>query len=289
MAETSGNSGLLLDLDKGEGKVSSGRIYDQISFPCSTLEISFSSETMAVFEKAEGEYYFRFCGMDWVPYDNSFGVTNEGTYQYTMCAFPKTMYKTITKPAKNAAALARAMGLKLTEDSENLDLKCPIVNLSAYELIMRHRLVSLQDAYAKGDMGEAVFIYCNSEAMYCAKWSTMCKKKKRELQFTSLEGQNVMKTLLDSRIESDLCAVRSPKPWIESDYLARMTGLQFQFLIPKNVAFCENYTIKFEDDDSFDIPVPMLCTYQSVDLLDSSKFSCVFTQVNLAKREGQNG
>lgn len=284
MAEKSGDSGLLLDLDKGEGRVLSGRLVDKVYFPCTTLEFSFTSEKLLVFEKAEGEYYFRYCGVDWTPYSNNFNPANDGVFHYSILAFPKTMYKKITKPAENAAALARAMGLKLSDESENLNFKCPIINLNAFSLIKRHRLLSLQDAYAKGDLGEAVFIYCNSESMYCAKWSTMCKKQKRDLQFTKLESQQVVKSLLDSRVESNLCAPQSPRAWEEKDYLAKMTGLQYQFLIPKSAAFCENYTIKFEEDDTWDMPMPMLCTNQSVDLLDSSKFSCTFTQIELMKR-----
>ena len=285
MADTEKESGLLLDLDNSEGRVLQGRITDKVSFPCSTLEITFTCKSMLVFDKCEGEYYFRYCGLDWVPYRNKFNATNEGEFVYVVSAFPKIMFKTISKPAQNASALARAMGLQLSEGSENLKFKCPIIGLSAYALIKRHRLVSMQDAMAKGDMGEAVFIYCNSQTMTCAKWSTICKKQKKDLQFDELESQQIMKSLMDNRIESALMVPQTPKAWNEKDYLTMMTGVAFNFLIPKGVAFCENYTIKFKGDDSMDAPVPMLCTKQSVDLLDSSKFDCTFTNVQLFKKK----
>lgn len=284
MAEAQKETGLLLDLDNGEGRVLRGRMTDKVSLPCSDLEITFSCEKMLVFDKSEGECYFRYCGLDWLPYRDKFNSTNEGEFVYTVSAFPKMMFKTITKPAQNALALARAIGLELTDDSENLEFKCPIVNLSAYALIKRHRLVSMQDAMAKGDMGEAVFIYCNSHTMVCAKWSSICRKQKRDLQFDKLESQNVVKFLIDDRVENALLVPQMPRPWNESDYLNAMSGVSYNFLMPKGAAFCENYTVKFEGDDRMDAPSPMLCTRQSVDLLDSSKFDCVFTDVQLLKR-----
>ena len=284
MAESAGNSGLLLDLDKGEGRVLSGRITDAVALPCSDLEIQFTCDDMLVFEKSDGSYYFRYCGLDWTPYSDSFNPSNDGKFVYNIKAFPKTMFKTIDKPAANASALARSMDLKLSDTSENLEFKCPIIGLSAYALIKKHRLVSMQDAMAKGDMGEAVFIYCNSQTMTCAKWSSICKKQKKDLQFDELESQQILKMFHDNRVDSDLCTPQSPRAWDEGDYLSRMTGVWFEFSIPRGVCFCENYTIKFKGDDSMDCPKPMLCTRQSADLLDSSKFECMFTNVQLPKK-----
>ena len=284
MADNSKESGLLLDLDNSEGRVLQGRITDKVSLPCTTLDMDFTCKSMLVFDKSEGEYYFRYCGLDWVPYRNKFNATNDGEFVYTVSAFPKTMFKTITKPAQNASALARAIGLRLADGSENLEFKCPIINLSAYALIKKHRLVSMQDAMAKGDMGDAVFIYCNSQTMTCVRWSTMCKKQKKDLQFDELESQNIVKFLVDNRVESALSVPQTPRAWDESDYLEAMSGVSYNFLMPKGAAFCENYTIKFKGDDSMDAPVPMLCSKQSVDLLDSSKFDCTFTNVQLFKK-----
>ena len=275
------DEGLLINIDEGEGKVLQGNLEDKVCNPCSTLRIQFTSKKFMVFTGFEGSCYFRYCGIDWVPIQNRFNQTNEGNLFYDITAVPKTMLKIVDKPAKNASALARSMGLQLTDDSENLELKCPIVGLSAYALIKKHRLVSLQDAAFEKDLGKGVFIYCNSQTMFCSRWSTMCKKQANSLQFTPLEQENVEVTVIDNRPQSHLSVPQTPRAWTENDYLAEMTGVAYLVNMPKNVSFCETYTMKFDDDDLMDAPVSLLCTAASVDLLNSGKFQNIFTQVTM--------
>lgn len=279
------NSGLLINIDENSAKILDGRIYDRIVNPCTILEIRFTCEDLLVFEDIHGGYYFRYCGMDWVPFENKFNMTSDGCYLYNIKAFPKTMFKMITKPAENTGALARAMGLGLSTYSKSLDLKCPLINLSAYSLIKRHRLLSLKDAYLKRDLGLATFIYCNSQYMFSTTWYTMNRKTAKSLSFTELEQENVFFTVNDSRIKSHLSMPQVPKKWNEEDYLAMMTGVSFDFDMPKGANFCDVYTLKFDNNSSLDSNVPMLCTKVELNLTDSSKFKCTFTRVELHKEK----
>ena len=256
-----------------------GFLEDKVCNPCSTLRIQFSSNKYMVFSAYDGSCYFRYCGIDWVPIQNRFNQTNEGNFFYDVTAVPKTMLKVVDKPAQNAAALARAIGLKLTSDSENLEFKCPIIGLTAYSLIKKHRLVSMQDAAFEGNLGKGVFIYCNSQTMFCSRWSSMCKKKANSLQFSRLEQENVEITVVDNRPQSSLSVPQTPRAWSENDYLAAMTGITYMVNMPKQAVFCETYTMKFDDDDSMNSPVSLLCTSAAVNLLESNKFQCTFGQV----------
>ena len=277
------DSGLLLNIDEGKARILGGSICDRISSPCTTLTIKFTCEDLLVFENFNGDFYFRYCGMDWVPIRNNFNSTNEGVWCYDLVAVPKTLFSFVKKPIQNASALARIIKSELTDDSENLKFKYHIINQNVYALMKFIRLNSFNNAYTDKDMGKAFFVYTNGQSTYCSSWSSMCEKEARSLEFTELEQQNVRIKILDSRPYNYLNTPQWPKAWSENDYLVRMVGVMYEILMPKGAEFCRTYTMKFNDKSECDAPNSLLCTKTEVDLLDSSKFTCTFSQINLFK------
>ena len=275
--------GLLVDIGDGSCQVIGGRIYDKVCNPCTMLEIKFTTDKQLIFSSFDGSFYFRYYNMDWVPYKNSFNMTSDGTFLYDITAFPKNMFKFITKPATNTMMLARAMGMNLS--GMNASLKCPLINLNAYTVIQKHRLVSLQDAYHEKDLGKAVMMYCTSETMYCNTWYNITKKQAKTLTFDEIERPQVNIRIQDDRVNNWLYVPQSPRYWQQKDYLNFMTGIQYQFAMPKGANFLDVYTMKFDNTDQMDISAPFVCTKVEMNVMDSSKWNCTFTNVNLYKEK----
>lgn len=278
-------SGLVLDIDSGCCKILDGRLVDSAAYPCTKLEISFLCDEFILFEENNGKYYFRYCGVDWVPYQNKFFKSSVGKWTYMINAFPKTMYKQISTPATNGMILARAMDVNFNINSENLNLKTPLINLNAYSLIKYHRSVSFTDAFVKKDFGEAMFIYVSLNGLFMSTWSSIAKKTAEVIELDRLENENLEVSVIDNRILNRLSTPQVPRKWKESDYLNLMSGICYEYQIPKPVGFMKLYSMRFSDESILDFNKSLICSRVETNILDSSKNKCTFTEVNLYKEK----
>ena len=270
--------GLQIDLDSGEGLVVSGHITDQISNPCTMLQLEFHCKEMLVFHPDEN-YYFRYLSLEWIPLTCNFGHTSENTWWYRVEAIPKQMFKFIEKPCPDMDTLAEIMNLELGKGSTNFPIKCPVVGLTAYAFIRTIRLQSFNDAAINRQLGEAQFIYCNSKSLTALSWETMTKSEANSLEIPDeLKGTEQI-TVYDSRIENNLMLPAYPKEWTEEDWLRKINGFTFEFKTLQPALFAEMYTIKFNNNSQMDSPESMLCFYTDCDLMNLNMMTNRFAQI----------
>jgi hypothetical protein len=270
--------GLQIDLDKGEGLVTKGQIYDFIAHPCTRLDIEFHCKELLLFHPNDNNY-FRYLTLEWIPLTCNFGHTSEGTWWYKIEALPKQMFKFIEKPCPDLQTLATVMDVELGDGSVNLPIKCPVIGLPAYAFIRTIRLQSYNDAAIKRQMGESYFIYCNSHTLTAMTWETLTKSKANSLELP--EGLNGTDQVLiyDSRVENYLATPAYPREWTEEDWLRRFNGVTYEFKTLKPAAFAEMYTIKFANIDQMDSPESMLCFYTQCDIMNLNKMTNRFAQI----------
>ena len=272
--------GLQIDLDKGEGLVTNGHITDFIADPCTKLKIEFECSNLLIFTP-DDKNYFRFLTLEWVPYTCELGQGSTGIWHYKIEAFPKQLFITIDSTCLDMQALASKLGVELGDNSENLPIKCPVLNLPAYAFMRIVRHQSFNDALIDKQTGKAYFIYCNSQTLTCLTWDKMTRSKANSLEIPEgLAGSEIVK-VYDSRIESILLNPVYPKEWCEEDYLRQMNGVTFEMQTLQPALFAQMYTIKFGDNNQMDAPEPMLCFYTDCNIVDNNRMVNRYAQVNL--------
>ena len=277
MANADGK-GCQINLDNGEGKILEGFVTDDIRAPSSFLEIVFECPDKLIFG-ADPDYYFTYLSIDWVPVTLDEGTGANNTWHYDLGCYPRCIFTKITKPAKNTQELARALGLKLSELSDSLEVPCPIINQYAGNVIQMNRLYSLEKAYNERDFGKAVYTYVNSKEMYSATWKSMTSQVAVSLTLPkNTDGQTNIQ-YQDYQFYSLFNSAYGAIPWKQNDYLARMMGTQFKMDTTVPAVFLNVYTIKSEKIPDFDTGLPFLCVYSRRNLLDVNAFTHYFSNI----------
>ena len=274
------NKGLQIDLDAGEGQITKGHITDFIRDPCTKLNIEFNCKNMIVFDGSE-KTYFRFLTLEWIPYSCRFGHTAEGTWWYHIEAMPKQMFNIVDHPCLDMKALASVLGVELNDASENLPIKCPVINVPVYSLMRIIRLQSYNDAAVKRQMGESYFLYCNSQSMTAMTWNNIIQSNANSLEIPEgLAGSEIV-TGYDARVQEYLMTPAYPGEWVEEDYLGRFCGITIEMNTLQPAMFAQMYTIKFSNNDQMDSGDSMLCFYTDCDLINNNRMINRYSQVTL--------
>lgn len=270
--------GRQINLDKGEGTILDGYIVDDIYAPSSFLNIIFESPKKLVFG-ADENYYFTFSNIDWIPlsFDETKGI--QMAWHYEINAVPRCLVKLIKKPTKNCQELARAMNLNLTDLSSNLELPCSIINQYAGNIIQNLRLYSLEEAYVKQKIGEAIYIYAGTSQMYSNTWKSLVSQTALPLMFpASTEGSN-LPTYQDYQFDSLFSTSNGPNIWNQSDFIGKLIGTQFKIKTTIPAIFLNVYTIKFSKIPEFDTGIPFLCTYSKRKICETNAFENYFSNI----------
>ncbi len=272
----SSGKGCQINLDNGEGTILSGYVEDSIRAVSSFLYIKFETPKKCIFG-ADFEYYFTFMNIDWVPLTTDESTGSNKTWHYELTCCPKPIFTLITKPSKNTQELARNMKVNLSSLSTNLDIPCPIINQYAGNVLQMNRLYSLEQAYNKRNLGEAVYTYINSSEMYATTWKSMTSQTAITLTFPNItKGQNLI-TYQDYQFESIYKYANGPEVWKQDDFIGKMIGPQFKIDTGAPAIFLNVYTIKQEDIPQFDTGLPYLCTYSKRDLMKKDAFINCFS------------
>lgn len=271
--------GLQINLDNGEGRFVRGKLLDDISFCCTLFIGMFLSEEKLSFTTGSSNY-FTYKMVDWVPLIYKEVYEPSGLWSYDVQAYPKMFFDIITKPVTDTKKLAMALGVKLTDNSESLPIKYPIINQNACTLIQEIRRQSFNDAYIKENMEDAYFIYFNSEYMQSMRWGNLSKQDAQQLEnLGSMDGQNIV-TYIDDRIYSVYDSAIKAEVWQQKDYIKKILGRTVHIKTSAPAVFANVYSIKFTDTDAMDQSSSFLCTRVQFDINEPIGYELTFKEVN---------
>ena len=270
--------GLQINLDNGEGRILSGSYTDDIFSCCAFLEIIFECSDKLVFG-ADNNYYLTYSGQNWVPIQLNESTGSNNTWHYDLGCIPAPMMTLITKPCHNTQELARALKCNLTDLSSSLKLPCSTIHQFAANMIQDNRLYSLEQAYGKEMLGDAVYIYGNSKNLYTATWRTILNQSATVLDTSSFLAGSDKFTYQDYQFDSVLKTAHNPIPWKQKDYIEKMIGPQFKVETAVPAFFLNVYTMKFDNIEGFDTGLPFLCTYTKRDIMDANSYVHCFSSI----------
>ena len=272
-------SGCQIDLDKGEGNVYAGTIKDSIYYYCTNLWIKFRSEKKLNFSDTY-ETYFRYRYLDWIPISFTEIQEPSGLYNYDMMCYPKEAFIWIDSAITSTMALATKMKMLLTDESVNLMIDCPVINLYSGELIRELRLQSMMKAYAERNMKQAWFMYFTSRGLVTCHWQKILSGLAASLACPEMmQGQNTT-VFSDDVISREFDCARPSHPWGTIDYLNKMIGREFTIAGTQGAYFAKMYTIKFADNDQYDASKPFLCTGVEWNIMEQAGWKATFSEIN---------
>lgn len=280
-------AGEQINLDKGEAQILQGKIIDDIRMPCASLKIVFECSNKLNFTP-DDQCYFTYKDYHWIPTVVNEGLSPNNTWHYEMNSLPVEAFQLITKPAEDTMILARAMGLQLTTSSSSLKIPCPIINYYSSLLIQEIRRQSFNRAYINRQMGDAYFIYFDSNCMYSVTWKQLVNQKARSLEnYEIVNGQNTVK-FIDERIQAYFASAVGSEVWKQPDYLNKMFGRKIQIHTTTPAVFANMYTIRFTDTDALDQEKSFLCIKSECDINEANGFINTFAEVNYIEKEKIN-
>ena len=277
-------AGEQINLDNGEGQIFAGKIADDIRLPCCELRIVFECPNKLTFT-TDNQCYFTYKAYEWLPIVVKENLSPQNTWHYELTCLPRQAFQLITRPAENTAVLARAMNLQLTFQSSSLPIPCPVINYYSALLIQEQRRQSFNRAYLKGKMGDAYFIYFDSNSMYSVTWKQLVNQKAKSLEnYEIVQGQNTV-SFINEEIKSYFSSAVGAEPWKQPDYLNKMLGKKIQIRTTTPTYFANMYTIKFTDTDALDQEKSFLCVRSEMDITEPDGFINTFAEVNYIKGE----
>lgn len=270
--------GCQLNLDKGEGQIIDGFIMDDIRSPATILEIVFECKNKCTFTDDDTNY-FSYMGIDWAPLSHTEEHSNAGLWHYVCSCYPRQLMTIIKSPCDTSKKLASLLGLSTTSDSNNLKIRCPIVNVQSAKFIMQIRNDSFNVAYNEENIGNAHFIYVSSK-FYSNTWSSLANQNALSLTVPKLlQGQSNIK-FTNSTMMNELSAHAISEVWHEGSYLKRILGKKFEIFTTQPVAFGKMYTMKFEDTDAWDQSKRFMCVSTKKKLTELYGYINTFSEVN---------
>lgn len=277
-------AGRQINLDNGTGQIEKGIITDDIRLPCCELSITFDSPNKLTFSN-DNQCYFTYKEMDWIPVILNEGFTNHNTWHYNIIAHPKQAFQLITKPTINTMSLARSMNLNLTQESVSLPLRCPIINYYSAPLIQEYRRQYFNIAYNNGRMGDAYFIYFDSQNMYSVTWKQLVSQKALSLEnYEIVQGQNIV-TFIDDQINEYFDSNYGANVLTQKDYFKRILGKKIKICTTTPGYFARMYTIRFTDTDALDQESSFLCVRSECNINEGAGFINTFAEVNYINGE----
>ena len=275
-------SGQQINLDKGEGQILTGVIVDDIRVPCTQLNIKFECADKLEFS-LDDQCYFTYKKYDWIPFVSNECLTNQNTWHYELLCYPKKAFELITTPAQNTQLLARAMGLQLSGNSSSLPLVCPVINYYSSLLIKEIRRQSFNQAYINKKIGDAYFIYFDTDTLYSLTWKQIVNQQANSLETRNfLQGQNIV-TFQDNQMSNYATHAYGTKVWQEEDYISRMIGKKIIMRTADPAYFAQMYTMKFTDTSQGDQDVSFLCVRSEQHFTEGAGFINEFAAVNYIK------
>lgn len=272
-------SGLQVNLDLGQCNIQSGAIVDDLLMPCTTLTIRFESPKKIVFTN-DNQCYIRYKDIDWVGNATKSSITNSGLYYYECTLFPRSSSTLVDKPVKNTRELAKAMGLKLSEDSNSLPITIPVKNQYGFEAVKEYRFQSMQNAYIAKDMGQAHILYFDSLRLQ----SNTLKKilSKDAMEFKGIGSEDIVR-YCDEQLRIKYMTPNNAKHWEHRDYFTRMLGGKFEIETTQLLYFLGVYTIPRTIVPDVDSNTKYLCIRCEMNLGEGVTMKYVLSEVKYVK------
>ena len=271
-------TGQQINLDNGEGKIISGCILDDIRNVCTSLEIVFECPQPIVFDE-EGQNYFTFRMIDWIPISYKMTCTNQDTYNYIVTAMPKPVKMPILKSCINSRILASEMNVELLEGSVSLPIYSPVINLYAGQMIREIRRQELNKGYVNQDIGSCGYFYFNSTNLLSLTWKMMMGADARELQNDPLIVGNDIVQFIDDRTYSEFESHCGAEVWTQKDFLNRILGRKFDISTTAPAYFLSTYSIHFSNSSLFDNNMKFLCIRTQSDIMNPTGFINTFAEI----------
>ena len=280
--------GLQINLDKGEGQIQSGKLIDDIRLPCAQFEVKFDCKDKLTFT-IDNSCYITYRGFDWIPIMKHEFYTSQNTWHYELICHPKNAFQLISKPVQNTLILARSMNLQLTLQSTSLPIDCPVIDFYSSMLIQEFRRQSFNKAYLKGKMGDAYFIYFDTNAMMSVTWKQLVNQASKTLEcYKFMQGQNIV-DFVDDRIYNYATSSYGAKPWHVEDYLCRMLGQKITICGAEPAAFANMYTMRFTNTSEADKDVSFLCVRVEQDITQGAGFKNTFAEIKYVEGDEKDG
>lgn len=272
--------GCVLNLDDSTANITYCVITDDIRSACSVLEVAFDTSVFIAF-KPDKSYYFTYFGLDWIPISQQTSISSSGTYHYEICAVPKIAFEIIRSVTDNTFKLATSVGLKLTNNSASLPVKCPLINDILIDTVKFYRKQSLEQKLVEGNLIDSTYIYFTSNGMYSNTWRKILNSESKPLQtYNGVSEQNIINLVYDLPA-SYLSVPDTHGVWSENDYYTKMMGYKFEITGLTSSYFLNMYNINFDNNNVFDFNKKYLCVYSQYDGINSGKFKNIFAEVLL--------
>jgi hypothetical protein len=272
--------GQQINLDKGEGKIMNGEWVDSVYSVCTRLSIEFISESRLYFTDSN-ECYITYRNIDWIPL--SFGEIQggDGTWTYNMICNPKNIYDEINKPCINTALIAASLNLTVSEGSDILPVRSPVIGYKAGEFLQEVKRQSFNKAFQNADFGDAYFLYMDSKKLCSATFKALIRQEALSLEdLPCLPGQNIVKYVQDAPL-TEFRTARHPQVWTVNDCMAKMFRQKFDITTVVPAALSAMYTIKFTNTSELDQTEKFMCIRTSCQINKPMGYTNTFAKVFL--------
>ena len=253
------SEGCQINLDEGEGTILKGflkySIHDVATYLCIKFEV-----LEPIVLNSDPENYITVGGVDWVPVTNNLTKREQtNMWEYELTCYPRCMFTIIDHTIKNTAELASELNLKLTDNSANLELPCPYINVLSGNFIKNNRFYSLEKSFQKNrNFNEGMYLFTDGKTLLCNTWKSIISQRAYEIPINPLAG-NTLYTLVNGQMYGMYVCRRVPDSFKESDYFLNMIGQQFKLQTNLSIPFFSTCTIKPENIKEFNANESFLC------------------------------